>query len=282
MHPALQLQRAVGNRAVERLIQRKRGQGDATGLAREHAAGEGNLLLQREPVSHDAHPAAQSVIRDAVQSPGERLDTATRNFMESGFNDDFADVRVHTDARAAASSQALGANAFASGSEIYFAAGKYAPGSQEGKRLLAHELAHTIQQRGHAPSLARQSNSIGDLAIDPDASLENEADRVAEQVVSSAPGEAGADRIALSRASEGPAIQRDVAPPLDDATRTSREQRAAEAIRRRDYRRLAEHDRPLEPDFEYEPLGDPNHVAQLAGRPRLDDLSDYQIGRAHV
>jgi hypothetical protein len=104
--------------------------------------------------------------------------------MESGFGTDFSDVRLHTDSGAAASAEAVGANAYSSGRDIYFAAGKYSPGSDEGKRLLAHELVHTIQQ-ANTPSFAGQSTS-GNLIIDPDDALEQDADRTAERIVSAA------------------------------------------------------------------------------------------------
>lgn len=117
--------------------------------------------------------------------------------MESGFGTDFRDVLIHTDSRAAASAKALSASAYTSGRDIYFAAGKYAPENDEGKRLLAHELVHTIQQPENTPSFARKSASTSNLIVDSDDSLEQDADRVAEQVVLSASvGKIGHDPIA--------------------------------------------------------------------------------------
>jgi hypothetical protein len=117
--------------------------------------------------------------------------------MESSFGTDLGDVLIHTDSQAAASAKALGANAYTSGRNIYFAAGKYAPENDNGKRLLAHELVHTIQQRANTPSIARQRASASDMIIDPDDALEQEADRVAEQVMLSAPvGKTGPGPIA--------------------------------------------------------------------------------------
>src|SRR5204863_1265579 len=74
---------------------------------------------------------------------------ATRSFFEPRFGRDFSRVRVHVGERAAASAQSIGALAYAVGPHIAFAAGQYAPGSDHGKHLLAHELVHTIQQ-GHS------------------------------------------------------------------------------------------------------------------------------------
>ena len=59
---------------------------------------------------------------------------------------DFSDVRIHSDAKAHQISNSFGANAFTQGKDIYFNAGKYDPTSQEGNRLLTHELAHVVQQ----------------------------------------------------------------------------------------------------------------------------------------
>ncbi len=77
---------------------------------------------------------------------GSPLNENTQSQMESGFGTDFSDVRVHTDSSAAQMSQDLGAQAFTQGSDIYFNKGKYNPGSDSGKHLLAHELTHTVQQ----------------------------------------------------------------------------------------------------------------------------------------
>jgi hypothetical protein len=90
---------------------------------------------------------AQTLQRKA-QTRGQPLEAATRAFIEPRFGHDFSQVRVHADAEAADSAQMVSALAFTIGQNIYFGADKYQPGSKEGRRLLAHELAHTIQQRG--------------------------------------------------------------------------------------------------------------------------------------
>ena len=117
------------------------------------------------------------------ESPGHPLDDSTRSFMESRFGSDFSDVRVHTDSRAAQSADALSADAYTTGRDIYFAAGKYDPASQRGKHLLAHELTHTQQQaKGATPLAASSSAHVTVGAVhDP---LEAEAEHVADTVVS--------------------------------------------------------------------------------------------------
>ncbi|MEN2399245.1 DUF4157 domain-containing protein [Flavobacterium sp. MC2016-06] len=79
---------------------------------------------------------------------GEGLDQKTKREMESGFGNDFSNVKIHTDTNAVQMSQELGAQAFTNGNDVYFNKGKYSPDSKEGKHLLAHELTHTIQQTG--------------------------------------------------------------------------------------------------------------------------------------
>lgn len=84
----------------------------------------------------------------AVPGGGSALDLATRERMEQTFGASFEGVRVHTGSSADALSRAVHAQAFTVGSNLFFAAGRYRPGTQDGDRLLAHELTHTIQQRG--------------------------------------------------------------------------------------------------------------------------------------
>lgn len=81
---------------------------------------------------------------------GQSLDSQTRAFMESRFGHSFNQVRVHTSETAARASSALHADAFTLGQNIWFNRGLYNPGTDAGRYLLAHELAHTIQQRGGA------------------------------------------------------------------------------------------------------------------------------------
>ncbi|WP_174524529.1 eCIS core domain-containing protein [Thauera butanivorans] len=84
---------------------------------------------------------------------GEPLPEDARAPLESHFGRDFADVRIHTDAEAARLTAALGARAFTSGRDIHVAADAYAPDTAEGRHLLAHELAHVVQQDGQAAAV---------------------------------------------------------------------------------------------------------------------------------
>src|SRR5580658_856852 len=89
-----------------------------------------------------------AIVYEVLKAPGRPLDKNTRTFFESRFGHDFSRVRVHTDARAAESARAIKAQAYTHGQDIIFAQGRYAPETAEGKNLLAHELAHTLQHRG--------------------------------------------------------------------------------------------------------------------------------------
>lgn len=84
---------------------------------------------------------------------GRPLPAALRQRFEPQFGADFSGVRVHDYRAAAQSSAALRARAFTLGSDIVFAPGQFAPGSADGERLIAHELAHVVQQSGGAPAL---------------------------------------------------------------------------------------------------------------------------------
>jgi outer membrane protein OmpA-like peptidoglycan-associated protein len=86
------------------------------------------------------------IVDEVLHSPGKSLDPADRSFMESRFGQDFSSVRIHMDAKAAESARAVQALAFTVGQHVVFGRGTYAPGSHEGRALLAHELVHTLQQ----------------------------------------------------------------------------------------------------------------------------------------
>jgi hypothetical protein len=90
--------------------------------------------------------AAPPIVHDVLNSPGRPLDPATHDFMASRFGADFGNVRIHTDAQAARSAAAVGALAYTVGRNIVFGAGRYDSIGGAGRHLLAHELAHVVQQ----------------------------------------------------------------------------------------------------------------------------------------
>jgi hypothetical protein len=127
------------------VLQRKCACGDQSesGLCSECAKKE---ELQRFAAGPTATPEAPPIVRHILRQPGVPLDASTRAFFEPRFGRDFSTVRVHTDSRAAVSARAVNARAYTVGRDIVFDEGQYSPRSTGGKTLLAHELAHTIQQ----------------------------------------------------------------------------------------------------------------------------------------
>jgi Domain of unknown function (DUF4157) len=136
--------------------------------------------LQRKRISgwaHGHHSLAPPIVHDVLNSPGQPLESAARAFMEPRFNYDFSRVRVHAGSLAAESARAVGAQAYTVGQDVVFAHGKYTPSTTEGKRLLAHELSHVVQQAG-------ASSFRGDLEIGAENdSSEHEANKTAEHIV---------------------------------------------------------------------------------------------------
>lgn len=113
-----------------------RGRREATGRATATASGSANFA------------AATPLVNAALARPGSPLDGESRSAFGSRFGRDFSAVRVHTDSAAAASARALSASAYTVADNIVFGEGKFEPRSPAGRRLLAHELTHVVQQSG--------------------------------------------------------------------------------------------------------------------------------------
>ncbi len=109
--------------------------------------------------------AAPSVVSDVLSSGGgQPMDGSTLRFMESHMGQDFSQVRIHTDSRAAESASAIQARAYTSGRDVVFGSGEYQPGSEGGRRLLAHELVHVGQQgAGRNPSKISRTLTVSDV-----------------------------------------------------------------------------------------------------------------------
>ena len=148
---------ALGNAAVQRLLR-------SVGL-RRYSGGE---------TVDDA--LARAI--QAKRGTGQPLDAPVRREMEASLGHDLSDVGIHTNAEADALSQAVHADAFTTGRDIFFREGKYSPGSSEGRKLLAHELTHAVQQASAPPA--------GELTVSsPDDASERHASAVAEHVSAS-------------------------------------------------------------------------------------------------
>jgi hypothetical protein len=148
----LALQRTAGNAAVGRLV----------------------APIQRARFS-DAQPKAATAPGGAGGGAG--LEPAVRRPLERFFGTGFSDVRVHASSPAAPE---LGAAAYTQGADIHFAPGRFDPGSDRGQRLIAHELAHVVQQR--QGRVATTGEQLG-LPVNDDPSLERESDGAASAFV---------------------------------------------------------------------------------------------------
>jgi hypothetical protein len=213
-HPVLQLQQQAGNQAMQQFFRGDIKEHDANKVAgkimRSHTGAaaaatscscsddeEGmceecsqkHAAISRKPANSGsgAPPSAsRAVLNQMRRSPGHQLDASTRAFFEPRFGRDLSNVRVHVDSDATTSAAALNANAYTLGSDIYFGAGKYSPASNDGRKLLAHEMAHTVQQQragmpDSSTALRRQTVTVGRI----DDPMEAEADRVADTVMTS-------------------------------------------------------------------------------------------------
>ena len=226
----LSLQKATGNRAVGRLLQ-----SDSS----------------RESTSITNLPsAAQSVLE---HSEGQPLDTTTRVEMESHFNHNFSAVRVHSDAITEKSTRELNANAYTFGRDIVFAPGQFAPHTTEGKHLLAHELAHVVQQQrgGSSPSIVA------------DAPHERSADAAAADVAAGkmSVSVVGATGVGIARA------------PKDDERK-----RRDRAIREQKMRDLQRGDREFDDIRDDDRVGSRNRDEQrTAGRKSARQLEKSEL-----
>jgi hypothetical protein len=129
--------------------------GAPSGTVQRASAGETfEPKIQEKSLSGSAAPVPAGLagrIHD-LQGRGTRLPEPLRASLEPRFGRDFSDVRIHAGDRAASTARSLHARAFTLGRDIVFGAGQYAPSMADGRRLLAHELAHVVQQ-GHAAPL---------------------------------------------------------------------------------------------------------------------------------
>jgi len=159
-HPLLEAQRVYGNRAVRRAL-----------------GAEGGVLS----------PALEWRI-DRARGGGQGLAHDVRLRMERGLDADFSAVRMHADAEADSLNRAVNAHAFTVGNDVFFRHGAFDPGSSAGRELLAHELAHVVQQDGGGRVHAKlEVGSANDR-------LEQEAERAARSFVERETAEAQGDR----------------------------------------------------------------------------------------
>ncbi|MFE4106956.1 eCIS core domain-containing protein [Almyronema epifaneia] len=156
-----------------------------------------------------------AVVHDVLRSPGRPLDAETRSWMEARFGASLAQVHIHTDAIAAQSASQLRANAYTVGNHIVFGAAQFAPQTLTGRRLLAHELTHIIQQT--SISAARQPGNPPLAAASPPA-----------QTLATEPMQIARQRIEPDR--PDPITEPDRAEPLDTGPACSRAKGRGQAL----------------------------------------------------
>ena len=145
---------------------------------------EASVPVSARSTRHEAPATVYEVLR----TPGHPLPLSSRAFMESRFDQDFSQVRVHTDGRAIESARSLNALAYTVGRDVVFDADRYRPETSEGQRLLAHELAHVVQQRSGAASYSVLQKGL--TVDESDAPAEREADQMASRVMNGEGGQA--------------------------------------------------------------------------------------------
>lgn len=152
-------------------------------------ASSGAQSVQRQPIEEEEEQLQMKLAGGSAGGPatatsvlpkgdGAPLPESARTFFEPRFGLDFSHVRVHTGAQAGASTRSLNALAYTAGDQIVFGAGQYAPHTTEGRKLLAHELTHTVQQG--KSGFARKQNQPREQGSSGPA--RSNADRVADQV----------------------------------------------------------------------------------------------------
>jgi hypothetical protein len=133
------------------------------------------IPVQRVSVNADSRgDRAPASVERALDGPGRSLDPALREDMEQRFGHPLTRVRLHADAAAAKSAADVDARAYTVGDDVVFGAGQFAPATAEGRRLIAHEVAHVLQQSGShgylqraGPAMAELSTTEGQLAPGP-------------------------------------------------------------------------------------------------------------------
>ena len=138
---------------------------EAETVRRRSAEEDEDATIRAKAASGGPSASGVEAAASAVASGGEPLATDMRSYFEPRFGYDLSGVRVHTHARAQAAARAITARAYTLGANIAFADGEFAPRTSEGRRLLAHELAHVAQQtaptqlrRALEPAPSRDSN----------------------------------------------------------------------------------------------------------------------------
>ncbi|RXF74129.1 DUF4157 domain-containing protein [Hansschlegelia zhihuaiae] len=142
---------------------------EAAGRGAERCEDCARMIRREQAASAPVRPGAAASAEAALSRGGAPLPRDLRSYFEPRFGRDLADVRLHVGSEAAAASRGIGARAYALGRDIGFAAGAYWPDTGDGLRLIAHELAHVVQQQGRTADIRRDPDP---KAAPPDKELE--------------------------------------------------------------------------------------------------------------
>jgi outer membrane protein OmpA-like peptidoglycan-associated protein len=157
--------------------------------------------LQRQPSTQTFASVAPDDVQRVLNTAGQPLDVTTRDFMEPRLGHDLSHVRVHSGEDAALSALSVNALAYTVGHDIVFAKGLYEPHTQAGRQLLAHELAHVVQQTGQASASGQQTTGQGE-ATERDSGSDDRQERAI-------PNGGKADLAPAMKRVAAPLIQRD-------------------------------------------------------------------------
>jgi len=159
------------------------GQSSRSALLRkpEHAVASG-LLQRKARDPNGVADGAEHAVATASSSGGASLPAALMRKFEGSLSTDLSSVRIHTGDDSARAADAVGAKAYTMGNDIHFGSGHYAPSSSSGQHLLAHEVAHTVQQSGGVKRMQFKLD-----VSSPGDDLEHEADRAADAMISGEP-----------------------------------------------------------------------------------------------
>jgi hypothetical protein len=183
----LEVQRLAGNSGVNRLLQRAEDEGGQ----------------QRSPVL------------DVVgKGGGSPLGTDLRQDMEGRLGADFSDVKVHTDSKASESARAVQANAYTVGNEIVVRGDRWSPDTDDGKKTVAHELTHVMQQR--AGPVAGTSQGDGISVSHPSDRFERAAEQSANSAMAAPAAPAASAQLHADENLQGQFVQRQGTAPADD------------------------------------------------------------------
>jgi hypothetical protein len=202
--------------------------GDSTVVEFERMAPSASASRRRgaSPRADDGEQAIHvpPVVDAVLRTAGQPLDAATLGYFEPRFGHDFSGVRVHADPAAGLSARAVNALAYTVGADVVFDRDRYAPATPKGRSLLAHELAHVVQQSDGVPSrrVFRQVNRadwgvLGPLTAMPDQQLQDRYDAIVEYFITAKQSTLGDDKIQSEAGEIGAILARRAGRTFDTA-----------------------------------------------------------------